>query len=432
MKYRAALIYLLELLACYGATFWYLGFWQTEPLWADGSSYVECCRMFFQENFRPHPTRPFGCALLFGWPYAWSAEAPYFNEYVFVVQFLFWIGSVIFLWRILFDINPKHAHLPAFIYGLTIGSMVISRQINSETPFIFFTTMALFAFNRFYRSGRDKWLIIAFSILCFATLIRPSGQYFVLGLFVLGLIRGMRRSYRSGKINALVVPGLFILVFSLTIGVRAFQMHHTFRVANLTVIQDFDLYVYLAGYSELWGLSDRHQRREAWRELADMRWAELKTITESGGYEASTQYARNRFFDRFHNAPFDVLKTYSRNILSNSVAPSFYIVRLGEKPQRPAYEAVVAFLQLVSRLQNTFYSALILIVVPLCLLMSANLRPDFWIMGWLFGLYIILTSAIAFAAGDRLQLTVVPFAMVSAYALANDPERKKNRHFSVN
>lgn len=450
MNYRSAILSLLVLLACYVVLYLFLGYWRAEPLWADGPGYVECGRMFFQEYFKVHPTRPFGCALVFGWPFLWSREGAGLDAFVSVVQFGFWLGSVVLLWRILLIIHPTYAHWVALLYGLNAGALVFSRQINSETPFIFFTAFALFAWLRHCQSRSKRWLVASFALLCFATLIRPSGQYFVAGLLLLALVRGFYHFFRERKFNTLFVPGLLALIFCLTIGMRVAQMNRTYGVFSMTVIQDFDLYVYLAGYSELWHHPDREARGAAWKEQSELRWRELADIRDSSGYAASTRYARFAFFQRLREAPSQVFITYCRNIFSNSVAPSFYIARLDA--DAASQGMAVRLLQFISRLQNMLYSALVLVVIPFWMMKKAGglrswikavtrsfapLETDapgsggasFWLMGWFFGLYIILTGAIAFAAGDRLHLPVVPFAVVSAYAILYGG---KNRLFSNN
>src|SRR6185503_10614731 len=83
--------------------------------------------------------------------------------------------------------SEKESMAATFLFAIAISPIAMTFIIMSETYFTFFLVFAFYFFMRFWKSGKNYFLLLSYFLFCFATIIRPLTYYLAL-LFTLILI----------------------------------------------------------------------------------------------------------------------------------------------------------------------------------------------------------------------------------------------------
>jgi hypothetical protein len=402
----------------YLALFWYFDLWDIKNQCPDASSYQEATRYLYLENFKPHIVRPIGYPLVLGYPLLFTTNSSILSLYFSIIHFFFWLSTVVLLYVFLLKITSKYAFGLSILFSLNIGSIVLASHTIAETFFTFILLASFYFWYAYWTSKNTKSLLFSFLLFCFSVIVKPIGLYFCFIFLCVLVYQFIRRSY---------VRFIFIgvLFFLLTVGQRMYQMNKYYKIQNLSTVQDIDLYLYLSAYSEGIHLSDKNERTQLWQDTFKQRAIVLDGIIKKEGWSKSCSFARQQFFNRLKDNPLAILKTYIRDVFSNSIGYSGFFERKDEQIKRPLFYYSIILTKIITSIQNSFYSFGMLLLIPiLCLIQykkKGTLKiPWHWLGGWFFCMYIIFSSGIAFASGDRLHIVIVPIALTCLAAVFSE------------
>lgn len=399
----------------YAVLFWYFDFWHISIQCSDAISYQEAARLIYFENFKPHVSRPFGYPLILGFPLLFDASERFQKIYFHSIHFIFWLSTVLLLYRFLLKTMPQYAFLGSLLFVFNIGTIALSSQTLTETFFTFICFAAFYFWWSYWGTQKHCWLLLSFLLFCLGITIKPIGLYFLIPFLGFTVFTFLKKDL------ILYLLGSLLFVFS-TVGFQIYQMKKHFNILNMSTIQDFALYYYIGAYSEVIDLPNRQVRAKAWKEICNQRKTALDKIVIAEGIQKGCNFAREQFMKQFREHPINVFKTFCRNIFSNSIGYSGFFENSEGYVNRPFYQNSVFLTKVITSFQNSFYSLNILLIIPFSIIRRYFKEKCYkigwnWLGGWLFCIYIIFSSGISFAQGDRLHIMIVPMAIACLASL---------------
>jgi len=151
-----------------------------------------------------------------GWPFLISLAFLIFGKVALVANYLssffgvLTVLNVFFIAYLLFD-NEKIALWSSFLFSLIPMHIVWSGSGETNVASLFFITLTIFIFSLYFKEKKENLFWLSLLTLAFTFQIRPE-NYFLLFLFILGLLIFNIRPFGKKKISKFVI-GKLILIF---------------------------------------------------------------------------------------------------------------------------------------------------------------------------------------------------------------------------
>jgi hypothetical protein len=407
----------------------------------DAYEYFDAAKMFYTEAGRPHPTRMAGFPLLTGWITLWSSDPEDYFALTYGFNAACWLGTGLLLWSLggrLLPRSPWLSRLPALLFGLNVGGLVLVSQPLTETFYAFLLVAGVWCWERSRENGGEGrrlkspvqgwWLFAAWCCLVYATWVRPTGflWLFALGPVLVGIF-WMSKNFIEEKLRLkqffpLVSVLAVLLPVALTLGWQLNAMHAAYGQWRLSNIGPLTYYLYTDAYAGGWAAGQTWEERSAaWGRERDGRkraWG-LEPDHRAGVLRIHDWPAINDTIGRrsrgtWQSRPWALAASLSRNLVSNALAGSMNAQFLADRAADPGLQTRARMVFWLSRLQNAFYSGLTVVILALALRHFRRPRPADWFFGLpaAFALTVFAGSAISFAQGDRFYVAVAPVAML--------------------
>ncbi|MCK5824152.1 MAG: hypothetical protein KAG96_01965 [Ichthyobacteriaceae bacterium] len=373
----------------------------------DSRSYIDASNMLYN-NFKPHPFRPMGYALILGLPNVFIKLVTV-NQYIIFGVFLnlvSWLGSIIVFYKtLMLSFGNKTSFWISIIFALSIGNIAIAFMVLTEPITMFLLVLALYNVIKYSKYKNLSNLIIPSSLINILVLIRP-GFFYVSILFSIFLIAFLL--YKKIKWNK------YLIFFTFSIAIiflQLFMMHKSYGNYTASYIDKITWYKYLGAESNSNNFNHNYivERDLRIANLEGKLWKEKSVIaTDDLKYQVSTNI-------------INILKEYTLNFAENSVGGSIIIETvqgINIDNNNSIYKTTNSFLHLITKLQNIFY--IVIFILSLLILLKKYNKIDFAIYPLLvIVLYVLLTSGISFWQGDRFNIILYPIIIVIFMHLLN-------------
>ncbi len=383
----------------------------------DALDYHLAALNLYQHGFQPHPTRMFGFPLLTGWIVLFD---PSFRSYAwccYVFNAVCWLGSIWLLLgmgRQMFGAHNRISLLPALLFGINIGNIVLISQPVTETLYVFLLLLAGRLWLRYLQNGLSGWAIAAFAVFCYTTVVRPTATIWLL-VFIPALLLHVRQ--HGPALKKMAVGMVLSLVMTLGLQVALMKARYDLWVTSNIGLLTYYLYVDAYASSETPGAS-WSQRGKDWEKERDhrkeiLRWGPIgwKDLVNDIDWKSSRFIMEQQRAATWSDHRPALLQSYARNLVSNSLGTSMIVEFLANRSEDKTVVKSAQFFGWLSRLQNALYSFLTMLFALLagCHLFIRKRLAWFDFLA-LFNISILLFSAISFAQGDRFHLVFMPFA----------------------
>jgi hypothetical protein len=396
-------------------------------IFPDAFSYQRAAGYLFNEGFKADEIRPFGYPIILGLPYLVGADTHLILTCSLVINFLFWIGSVLIIYRIgakFLDNRSKLLYCLVFICSVTNIYMVF--QTMSETMFIFVMLLFILNISEFALSGNANKLSAALFLVCFSATIRPINYY----LALLFLLFCFVYFIRIRNITRIV---LAFALFAVTIGLQFNIMHKRFGEHKLSYIQNNTAFYYLFATAEWMS----NPGASTFNDFFSKRYHEVdsamsRCTSDSAFPYADSVYASNIKKNITTNG-WLVLKAYMNDIRENSTSGNSAILNLTGTDNTRLHEKAKIASYKISKYENVFFSVMLLVtvIISLILVLKSGLNiPALHIPALIavaISLYYFLCSGISYYQGDRFNFISYPliaFASLGTYKTAKKMFKK--------
>lgn len=359
----------------------------------DSHSYLNLLHSFIPDPFR---TMGYPLFLTFIKSINFTID---FMKMAFILQWIFWIGSVWISGRILLQwVQWPYVWVLCGLLLLNPSYSVYSHLILTEIPFIFLIVLSVYGLFRFQATKNNFYLVFAFGLVCIATLFRPGLFYFEI-LISLALLFFLihKRDWKSFV--------MFTAIFSMFIIFPIRQFHQQYQIHKLSIIDDLTIYRYL------------NARALSLTDNCDLQTAMNKLDQASNGLAEASMATRSAFYRKAFNGtvsehPYEVIKAFGMNLISNIHTGNTYYNQTHSGSNRH-------WVFNISRIFNMIYSILLLlsfVLLPI-LLMKPKFRMTFWqntpgMIIMLYCLYQFFSSGVSFWQGDRFNIVWMPLLSI--------------------
>lgn len=376
----------------------------------DSKHYEGASKAFYTKDFTLSASRPLGFPILIGIPYLFNASPEAHVNFKYLLQFIFWISSVLILFALLTThLNYLLSSFLALLYALNIGNIIITNQSLTEPIFCFLLILSAYSFNKYLSTKSHTYLLITFFAICYSAICKPVMEYFAYLLFaylIFSLIK-----HKAPKLKYILGA---TLIFALTIGLQKSLMkiqHGSFQISK---IGKAALYTYIGAKAKSFEkeISVHEEMKLRRAKKKKFRGAKLDSL------------AMSDFKDQLSNNTSNLLKAYFLNIHENSTTGSTFVKRLKNINKDKTFFPKRNKAYYLSTKQNQAYSFLTIIGIPLLILIGLffpNVRTKqtyhLVCFMWLMSIYIIIFSGLSYGQKDRFHIVFVPCVIAATTLL---------------
>jgi len=383
---------------------------------SDAQSYEVATKMLYNQNFKVHPSRPFGYPLLIGLPLLFTDNENISQGYILFIQFLMWLWTVVLIYYTLNDrVGNRMAFIAALIYAISISNIVITMYTLSETAYILFLTLFVYSLNRYLASNSISYLILCLLFICYSTIIRSISFYIVL-LFIPIAFYLIVKS----KKKILLHSTLIILIVSSTLGLQSILNYQNYKVFTVSMIGKQTVYFYLATHAE------SLQKGIPISEAKDERMKTFIQIQEQSrpgeSYRDQDKLIVSDFKYQLSSNTFNLFLAYAKNLLSNTISGSGFINKHQDFHNRKSYNTIKSTAYIISFSQNVFYILLLagLLVYFFVLFVKKRIDNPVYIYSsilLIISAYFFMVSGISFWQADRFNITFTPLLIIVSFII---------------
>jgi hypothetical protein len=359
----------------------------------DCYSYIDASNMLFNE-FKPHPTRTMGFALILGLPKIVNQTITN-NQYIafgIFINFLSWIGGIIFLHKTLsFFLKRKAAFWVTLFSVANLGCLATIFLVLTESVTSLLLSIILYYLVKFSRDKKFINLIFAVSIINLLVVIRPGFFYLSILLSFIILCFIVYKRLWNNKMYSLIIISLFPLIFQIL------MIYNIYGNLTPSYIDKITWYYYLGAETQSLKTNSTYNIERQQREinLKGKTWNEISQISSSD--------MKKQLSDNFP----ELIHEYIKNLFENTKNLSPWIVYTQYATNKK--NIISTLLGYISLLQNVFYISLLgLSLILLIKYYKVNLAI-YILIG--IALYVFLTSGISASQGDRFHIIIYPMIM---------------------
>jgi len=378
----------------------------------DSRSYQESAEMLYNQGFKVHPSRPFGYPLIAGLPKLFTSSEQYHNNFLISLQFIFWIATIILIYKIIFfQTSIKFAIIAAIIYSLNLSPIIISIHTLTETSFIFSLVLFIYYLCKHLTSKDVKHLLISLAFLLFSALIKPVNYYPAIAFTMFALYSCFRNSTRI-VLNTLII----ITLFSLTIGLQLYLNKTQNNVSSFSIIGKQTLYNYL--FTKSYSYANNIDVSIA----KEMRTQQLNNITSKTSADKQLTFIEEDIKTQMISNTMNVIKSYFSNLAYGFVNGSELIYHLKDFNKNDHFAKIKTLFYRITVFQNVLYTmSLILAAIFLVIktiqnrtYLNDNILP---IILTTFSSYLYILANISTGQGDRLNIVFFPMIIIAVFLI---------------
>jgi hypothetical protein len=393
----------------------YSNIWYPDFESSDAHSYRNAAAFLYFKNGLLHPTRPPIFPAFLSIPLFFGASKTTQVVFVAILNGFFHFLTLGILYKMLARVlNPRWAFGLGLLYALNLGTIAINCQALTEPLYTLILLLGAYFFQTYLFSGKKMpFLHAAWCAFYLSLGVRPTllPLFFVLSPFVFYFFWKETKGIFQ-PILALVLPwSVYFLWVS-----QMNTLYGTPRISNIGELAYFTYfvpYVYAIDSQTTWkGRIETFDRLRRPR----MNAYEGRDTLPSTPYQALVAEARSELKTVILTKPKKVIITYFHHLVSNSVAYSLSIYYAENIEKKTIFPTVKAVFKLVSRIQNIFWSGLLLLVFPLFFLFSVkNLGYSSAIFVGVVlsvALWVVCISGLSFTQADRFNIVTVPLVLL--------------------
>ena len=391
----------------------------TLPQLVDGDppTYWEAAKLIYTEGGKSHPLRPFFYPFLIGLPAYLGISANNSFWLVLDFNFIFWLGTIVFIFKILkAHTTRKIAFIGAFIFATNTSNVINCWSVLAESLFHFLIIGSVYFLLKYIINKTKTWHFIAFmTFFCLSFITRPTYSpllFILIPLFIFALIK---------RYLSLIIGFISLIIFLLTIGFNAYKMHQNYGNWTLSYIGQCTIYVFFSAYAKVVNSEKTIEQTGAdWFVEYSKRNKEIPRYNDSVSWKSLNSIIFNDLQDQIKNNKYGLMRAFSRDLISNSVASNGDVLHLIDSKNLFYFNGLTKSIFIWGRVHNILNTIAALLVIPLLFKRFSryfwhNKRSIFWVLivNITLSIFTILISTISFTQGDRFHLVVLPMTLVS-------------------
>lgn len=383
----------------------------------DPISYWEASKLIYTEGFQPHPLRPFFYPFLIGLPSYLGISANNSFWLVLMLNFMCWLGTVVFIFKILKDnTNRKIAFIGAFIFVTNTSNIINSWSVLAESLFYFLIIGSIYFLLKYTTNKTNTGYFIAFAtFFCLSFITRPIYSplfLIIIPLFIWTIIK---------QHLSIFIGAITLLIFLSTVGFNAYKMRQTYGNWTLSYIGQCTIYVFYSAYAKV-ASPEKSVERTAkdWFVEYKNRGTQIPRSNNSIPWNSLNTIVINDLKVQIKNNKTGLIVAFFRNLTSNTLGSTGDVLHLIDSKTLFYFNGLIKLIFIWGRIHNILNTITALLAIPLLFKRFSgyfwhNKRPVFWILivNITLSVFAILVSTISFTQGDRFHLVVLPMSLVS-------------------
>lgn len=383
-------------------------------IYPDSESYYEAAKNVYIYH-TGHNYRPIIMAAINGIPYLFGCSDAYIYQFSFYVNLFCWLATALVLFEILKSfVNEKLAFVFALCSFLFVGTIVLIYHLLTENIYTLFIALVFYFLLKYYKSTRGVaerseaksfWqLSIAISILILSMLVRPGSKWLAI-LFLLFYSREFIRFYKSKA--AFLVYGSLLLVVIQCAGIK-------YQFGNFT-ISYIDSVTY---YNYIGSKAMAHKSVKEFDMSKDPRTFYIFSLKPT---QIQEEAKKDLLFQLKTNSG-NLLWAYCSDVYDNTISGSFPLSECKNLKNEPHFNFWRALFHGITQWQNRIFTILGLLLATFYFFRSYKKEVYFSLIS-VYVLYIVASSGISCAQGDRFHLVIFPFVLLLCAKWYTDRKR---------
>lgn len=373
----------------------------------DSVEYLDAMSLLFEE-FKGHPTRPIGFPIFLKLIAIISGKS--FNYFIFFCsQFVLWLLTAFFIYKIIAIFKPKKMALGLAIFFQVLGAPAARMiWVMTEITYSFLLILIMYLFIKYIQTKKEALFYLMWLTLVYTILVRPPLMYSILLLIgVFFIFFALRQQYLT-MIFVLILP-LSAYLFQTQLVKEISGERRISYIGDITAYYYFDAYL----HAKL-NTNDKKGRNELWKKLHKDKRAELDLpydnfpylVKKKKNWIETSLYVRTEIYNDFNQYPITFLWTYGRNFFQNSVGGNYMLRKTHNN--KPMLTKIYFW---ITRFQNLLLTFSFFISVFFFLFRFRQRTISLNIILSLLLLIIfnhVLTDPISFVQGDRFRVVIYP------------------------
>lgn len=371
----------------------FLSLYSQDSLCVDCENYLESAIYLFQK-FEVHYYRPVGMSIIYGFPMllGYDNYLDIYN-YVIFVNVLFYIGIIIFFFKIcsLF-FHKKKSFYFSLILLTYFGISLHVNEILSEIPFIFFILIAFYCLAKYYILSKVDYLFYSISLFLFIILLRPGIVYFSIGIFLFYFIQ-IYKNWSFKRIIIVLLPVTLILF-------QTIKMREQYGNFTISYIDAVTYYNYLG--SKAICLKDNKTLNQNNNKRADFIFKQT--------YKNQKNIAYKDLIYQIKNNTFYLVKAYVDDIEENTKTSTSRIQYLENIKNEKYFDIKIKIISEITEWQNKLTTLLgVLLAIYFAVTYKRHNKIVFVFV--LYFIYIFFISGVSSTQGDRFHIVFYPIVL---------------------
>jgi len=362
-------------------------------IYPDSESYYEAAKNAYIYH-TGHNYRPIIMAAINGIPYLFGCSDAFIYEFSFYVNLFCWLATALVLFEILKSfVSEKIAFVFALCSFLFVGTIALIYHLLTENIYTLFILLVFYFLLKYYKTKLFWQLSLAISILILSMLVRPGSKWLAI-VFLIFYLKEFIRFYKSKA--AFLVYGSLLLVLIQCAGIR-------YQFGNFT-ISYIDSVTY---YNYIGSKAIAHKKGAEFDMSKDPRTFYIFSLKPT---EIQAEVKRDLLFQLKTNSG-NLLWAYCSDVYDNTISGSFPLSENKNLKNKSNFNFWKDFFFTITQWQNRIFTILGLLLAVYYFFTNYKKKVYFSLISF-YILYIIGTSGISCAQGDRFHLVIFPFVLV--------------------
>lgn len=392
-------------------------------IYPDSVSYYEAAKNVYIYH-TGHNYRPIVMAAINGIPYLFGCSDAFIYQFSFYVNVFCWLATALFLFEILKSfLSEKLAFVFALCSFLFVGTIALINHLLTENIYTLFIVLVFYFLLKYYKTTRGDpsdselakqaelseaksfWqLSIAISILILSMLVRPGSKWLAI-LFLLFYSREFIRYYKSKA--AFLVYGSLLLVTIQCAGIK-------YQFGNFTIsyIDSVTYYNYIGSKAIAFKNGKQYDMSK------DPRTFYIFLLKPTQIQEE----AKKDLLLQLQTNSGNLFAAYCSDVYENTISGNIPLSDCKNVKNTSYFNFWKELLFSISQWQNRIFTILGLLLAIFYFFKSYKKEVYFSLIS-VYVLYIVASSGISCAQGDRFHLVIFPFVLVLCAKWYTDRKR---------
>ena len=373
-------------------------------IYPDSESYFEAAKNVYIYH-TGHNYRPIVMAAINGIPYLFGCSDAFIYEFSFYVNLFCWLATALVLFEILKSfVNDKLAFVFALCTFLFVGTVTLIYHLLTENIYTLFIVFVFYFLQKYYKSKSFWQLSIAISILTLSMLVRPGSKWLAI-LFLLFYIKEFIKYYKSKA--AFFVYGSLLVVVIQCAGIK-------YQFGNFT-ISYIDSVTY---YNYIGSKAMAIKNGKEYDMSKDPRTFYIFSLQPTQIQEV----AKKDLIHQLQTNSGNLFKAYFSDVYENSISGTIPLSDCKNVKNTSYFNFWKELLYGITQWQNRIFTLLGLLLATFYIFRSYKKEVYFSLIS-VYVIYIVASSGISCAQGDRFHLVIFPFVLVLCAKWYSDRKR---------